>query len=283
MIKIKNLNFAYKKDILYKNLSINFEAGHIYGLLGRNGSGKTTLFGLISGNLFAKSGDISTLGYNPKQRNASMLSDIFYLSEYSNLPNISAKEYIKTYSLYYPKFSLSEFDDYMKIFQVQTVKKLTKLSQGQAKKFALSFGLACNCSLNLLDEPTNGLDIPSKTIFRQVIAKLKSNHKTFIISTHHIKDIDNIIDRISLVDDADIVLHSSMAALGQSLYMYQSDKIDGNELYVEQGNAGKYNIINTSSKEKGFLDLELLFSAMLSSPKTMNNILSHLSIQGALK
>ncbi len=274
MVDIKNLQFAYKKKPLYKDFNLNFEAGHIYGLLGKNGSGKTTLLGLISGNLFAKDGDINTLGYNPKDRDAFMLSQIFYLPEQFLLPLISSKDYVKLYAVFYPNFNHSDFERYTKEFEVEDVKKLKSLSMGQQKKFLLSFGLATNCPLNLLDEPTNGLDIPSKTIFRRLIAASADKEKTFIISTHQIKDIENLINQVSMISDGQVALNSSLEALSNGLEMIEQSDLDGFEIYSEDAGLGKLNVIRPNDgTSASSIDLELLFNATLTNSKEINKVL----------
>jgi len=270
MVYIENLQFSYKNKLLYK-FNIKFDAGHIYGLLGKNASGKTTLLGLISGNLFTNKGKIKTLGYNPKSRDANMLEQIFYLPEQFILPAISSKEYIKLYSVFYPNFSHSDFERYTKEFEVENVKKLKSLSMGQQKKFLLSFGLSCNCPLNLLDEPTNGLDIPSKTVFRRLIASSATKEKTFIISTHQINDIENLIDQVSIISDRKVTLNSSIDSLSNSLVMIQKSHLDGSEIYSEDAGLGRFNVIQTSNDDgSNSINLELLFNATLTNSEALN-------------
>lgn len=275
MIDIKSLEFSYKNKSLYKDFDITFKQGCIYGLLGKNASGKTTLLGLISGNLFYKHGSINTLGYNPKNRDASMLSQIFYLPEQFILPSISAKEYVKLYSPFYPNFSNSKFEEYARVFEVESVNKLTDLSMGQQKKFLLSFGLATNSKLNLLDEPSNGLDIPSKSIFRKLIASCATNEKTFIISTHQIKDIENLIYNVCMVDKGQIALNQSIETLSNTLEVSLEDRLDGSEIYYEEVGLGRFSVLkhNTNSKPNS-IDLELLFNATLSKKSILNEALA---------
>jgi len=275
MVKIRNLQFSYKKKILYQDFDIAFDSEHIYGLLGKNGSGKTTLLSLISGGLFAKNGKIDTLGYNPKDRNADMLSQIFYLPEQIILPALSSKNYLKLYTSFYPNFNMSDFEKYAKLFEVEEVKNIGKLSMGQQKKFLLSFGLASNCPLNLLDEPTNGLDIPSKTIFRKMIASCASEDKTFIISTHQVKDIENLIDHVCIVEDAQVALNASIKDINDNLEMSQQNALDGSEIYSQEIGLGQFTVIKENSTAKAnSIDLELLFNATIKNKKALNKALN---------
>lgn len=279
MVKIKNLQFSYKDKILYQDFDILFDSGHVYGFLGKNGSGKTTLLGLISGGLFAKDGEIDTLGYNPKDRNADMLSQIFYLPEQIILPALSSKDYLKLYTPFYPNFSMSNFEKYAKLFEVEEVKKIGELSMGQQKKFLLSFGLASNCPLNLLDEPTNGLDIPSKTVFRKIMASCASEDKTFIISTHQVKDIENLIDHVCIVEDAQVALNASIKDINDTLEMSQQNALDGSEIYNHEIGLGQFAVIKANSTAKAnSIDLELLFNATIKNKEALNQALT--SIHG---
>jgi ABC-2 type transport system ATP-binding protein len=267
MVTIQALQFAYNKKLLYKDCNITFTKGHTYGLLGKNGSGKTTLLGLMSGNLFAKKGTIGALGYNPKERSAMMLSQIFYLPEQFALPKVSMKDYIKMYASFYPSFCTNKFEKYINLFEVyDDGKKLNKLSMGQQKKFLISFGLATNCKLNLLDEPTNALDIPSKKILRKLITDNASKDKTFVISTHQIKDIENLIDYVCIVDEGKVMLNASIESINNSLEMQTKDNLDGSELYTEDIGVNKYEVIQKStSTNTNTMDIELLFNAIIAN------------------
>lgn len=244
MIEIQNLLFFYDSNPLYQDFNASFCAGHVYGLLGKNGSGKTSLLGLISGTLFAKKGGITTLGYNANERKPAMLANIFYLPEPFSLPKMSTKTYLSLYSGFYPKFNLKEFNYYCEMFEITNVKTLSRMSMGQQKKFLIAFGLATNCQLNLLDEPTNGLDIPSKTIFRRAISASATEEKTFIISTHQVKDIENLVDHICIVDHGKQILNQSTETLSQQLSFTHQTSLDGNEFYTEPAGLGQYQVIN---------------------------------------
>ena len=184
MIHMKDITFHYAKNPLFSKLDLEIPRGNIYGLLGMNGAGKTTLLKLISGQLFRTEGKAEVMGFDPQQRNPEMLADMFYLPEEFYLQKISMEEFLKIYTPFYPKFNKTELDSYLNIFGIDTSKKLSDLSFGQKKKFLLSFGLASNTSLLILDEPTNGLDIPSKSQFRRIVASALTDDRTFIISTH---------------------------------------------------------------------------------------------------
>jgi len=275
MIDIQNLSFSYKGNSLYENLTVSFKRGHIYGLLGKNGSGKTTLLSLITGALFPKKGSLQTLESYPKNRDASMLSEIFYLPENFILPELSTKNYIKLYSFFYPNFRYEQFKEYCKIFEVKETKKLQSLSMGQQKKFLIAFGLACNCKLNLLDEPTNGLDIPSKSIFRRLITSCINEENTFIISTHQVKDIENIIDHVCIIEDGQLALDHSLDVINNAIYMGIEEGVDNTEIYSEPLALGQYSVVKENiNQQHSPIDLELLFNASIANASKLDEVCS---------
>ncbi len=178
--------FGYNGANVFEDLNLEMTRGNIYGLLGLNGAGKTTLMKLMTGLLFPRTGTVSVLGDNPARRYPDVLSRIFMLPEELHLPGISVKEYLISRSPFFPAFDNERFKRYMGEFDIPQDKKLSKLSYGQQKKFLLSFGLACGSELLVLDEPTNGLDIPSKGMFRRLVAEALSDERVFIISTHQV-------------------------------------------------------------------------------------------------
>ena len=162
MVNVQNVTFSYtKRTELLSNMSLKFETGRIHGLLGKNGEGKSTLLKLISGLDFPKVGSIDTLGFNPVYRKPEMLRDIFFLPEELPQLTMSIENYEKVYAPFYPNFRSEQFNAYLKEFDIDNKKSmLNKLSHGQKKKVFVAFGLATNTKLLLMDEPTNGLDIP---------------------------------------------------------------------------------------------------------------------------
>ena len=165
MIEIRHLDFGYEDTPLFRNLDIEFRPGNIYGLLGLNGAGKTTLLRLMTGLLFAGGGGLRSLGYDPAKREPGFLSQVYMLPEEFNVPGITDGQYVAALAPLYPRFDTAAFERYVTEFALPRGKKLTALSYGQKKKFLLSFGLATRSGLLVLDEPSNGLDIPSKGLF----------------------------------------------------------------------------------------------------------------------
>jgi ABC-2 type transport system ATP-binding protein len=208
MITIKDLTFWYsKKNKVFENLDLDLETGHIYGLLGKNGEGKTTLLKLISGLSFPKSGSISVDNFIPADRQPGYLRDIFFVPEEISLPSITTTTFARIYGEFYPSFDSGQFTEFLEKFEVNSDQKLTGMSHGQKRKALTAFALAVNTRYLFLDEPTNGFDIPSKAAFRSILASTFTEERTIILSTHMVRDLESMIDRVLILDDRKITLH----------------------------------------------------------------------------
>ncbi len=211
MLNIKKLLFNYKgSEPLFAGLSLDIEAGKIYGLLGKNGVGKTTLLKIMTGLLFPESGSCKMLNTDTSLRLPEILREIYFIAEEFYVPNVTAEEYIKYYSPFYPNFDPKVFKHAANEFELVFDKKLTKLSYGQKKKFLVAFGLATSCKLLLLDEPTNGLDIPSKSQFRKLLASALTEDKTIVIATHQVRDLEHLIDTVVILEDGQIIFNKEL-------------------------------------------------------------------------
>ena len=270
MVKIRNMSFGYNGGLLFHDLNLNFDKGNIYGLLGINGAGKTTLLKLLIGLLFSKSGDIQVFGENPAQRNPSLLSRIFFMPEELNAPSISEKEYVVSRSVFYPNFEHETFERYLQEFDIPRNKRLNKLSYGQKKKFFLSFGLASGSELLILDEPSNGLDIPSKGLFRRCVAESLSKNRIFIISTHQVRDVDSLIDPITILHEGKIIFEFSMSEVSERMHMTRSMTAPPADtaglIHTEAGIGGYWSVWNGPDENGGPIDLEILFNTVISKP-----------------
>ena len=265
MLKVENLSFSYKRyRPLFRDLSIEIQDGGIIGLLGKNGAGKSTLLKLLSGLLFPENGKIDVNGYEPRHRNPNFLSDVYLIPEEFSLPSVSISNYLNAMAPLYPMFDMEKMNGILREFELFPDHNLNSLSHGQRKKFLIAFALATNCSLLILDEPTNGLDIPSKSLFRKVLVSSIADNQTVLISTHQVKDIDTIIDSIVVVDKGRMIFRDNIEEIGRK-YMFEThqsiDDLDG-IVYSEKSPMG-YRVIRTGNDfEETTIDLELLFNAI---------------------
>ncbi len=278
MIEIKNMSFGYhRKKLLFKNLTLELNAGSIYGLLGRNGAGKSTLLKNIIGLLFPISGSISVNGFSPKRRLPCFLETIYFIPEEVYVPSLNAAKYVNLFSPFYPAFNREQLMDYLKTLEVDTESKLNKLSFGQQKKFIIAFALACNTKLLLLDEPTNGLDIPSKKRFRKLIASAMHDDRMIFISTHQIRDLDNMIDRVIIIENGELLVNASLDDIGEKLCFKNVEVLpeDMAVLYEEDSLKGKSIVTKNTKHENTKVNLEHLFNAVSENPSIAKKIFNN--------
>lgn len=272
MLKLDNVSFKYSKNELFHNLTLDLEPGNIYGLLGKNGAGKTTLLKVMAGLLFSNEGLCCFNESDVSKREPALLEDLFFLPEEFFLPPIKGDMFLKLRATFYPNFQFDLFNDFIREFDLPMDKKLNKLSYGQKKKFLLSFGLATGTKLIIMDEPTNGLDIPSKTILRRIIAKSMSDDRTILISTHQVKDVENLIDPIIILEEGQIIFNRSIYDVSRNLSMGNETLLTGDEIYSQEVMQGYQVVCENRSSEEGPVDLELLFNAIISDSASINNV-----------
>ena len=274
MINITNLDFAYKKTKLFTDLSLELKPGNIYGLLGKNGAGKTSLLKLISGLLFPDTGKIEVNNFIPRQRNPEFLQDIFFLPEEYYLPGLKTAEFKTSYAPFYPAFDEIKFMELLKEFQLPMDQKLNSFSYGQKKKFLISFGIACNSRIFLLDEPTNGLDIPSKTQFRRIIASSGTENRLIIISTHQVRDMESLIDPIIIIDEGRVIFNESIERVTDKLTIKKvtEEPAKGTVLYSEKEIDGYKVVMTNTDQDQTDIDFETLFNTVVSNPNGVQSV-----------
>lgn len=280
MIKISNLNYSYKRGVpLFKDLNLQLPQGIITGLLGKNGEGKTTMLKLLSGSLLPKSGNISVLFNDPSTRSFAVQQEIFLLPEIVQCPSVKVRRYLDMMASFYPTYDKEVEADAMRVFDLNDEMKLGKISQGQQKKVVMTVALASRTPLLLMDEPTNSLDIPSKTAFRQLMAKYLNENQTVIISTHQVRDLESLIDRVVLMNNNEIVCNESIYELSQTFHFSQTDKVDGQPLYTEQSPIGNVGMFlrekNSQDFDDDYFSLELFFNGVISNYDLVGKYIKH--------
>lgn len=275
MLTIKDLNFSYsrKKDII-QNFSLQLERGTVSGLLGQNGAGKTTLLYLICGLLKPKSGEIFFNDQIPFKRNPEFLESVFLVPEEFSLPSVSLQDYIDKNSLFYPNFDIDAMRHYLDIFELDSNIILSKISMGQKKKAFISFAMACNTPLLILDEPTNGLDITAKRNFRRALADCMNDEKIIIISTHQVYDVDKILDHVIITDRKGILLNCSMNDIASKYrFSFTTDRKRASQALISLDVPGGMNIVEPLDDPDMETDvnLETLFELVIKQRN--NNIL----------
>ena len=279
MITINNLDFSYKNAAVFKNISLEFKEGNVYGLLGENGVGKTTLLKIISGLQFPKNGTCMVDDFIPSERNPYFLQNIFYLPEEVITEDTTPEKFINKLGVFYPRYDHSYFLNLMKELEVDANNKFNAMSYGQKKKSLLACALSLRTDYLLLDEPTNGLDIPSKALFRKVILQhgvstdfTDLHGTTIIISTHQVKDVENLIDPIVILEHDEVLLNATFEEISQRLYFeYGAEKSD-EALYSEMMPGGYINVLPNTFNMESKVNVEALFNAVRCNKKKIREI-----------
>ena len=276
MLEINNLHFGYsRKTLLFRGLDLTLRDGHVYGLFGKNGAGKSTLLKNMTGLAFPTKGHCLLNGVNVSGRPVRVLEDIFFIAEEIFLPSLTPREFVKNTAGFYPKFDEDNFYHFLKLLEVDQHGNMSRQSYGQQKKALIAFGLATKTDLMIMDEPTNGLDIPSKVQFRKLIASVQSENRCIVISTHQVRDLESLIDTMLVLHNGEILVNKSLDEVGEKLsfktYPYTAEIT---ALYQEENIRGKNVIQPNTEKEFSKVDMELLFNGIISGNQHLLEILN---------
>ena len=270
MVEVERLSFGYGPETLFPDLDLYLDPGGIHGLFGLNGAGKSTLLRLLVGLLFPAAGRVRVLGHEPARREPGFLSRVFVLPEELNVPGITEREYLSARAPFFPDFNRTRLERYLEELEVPRGRKLNRLSYGQKKKFLLAFGLSTNASLVLMDEPTNGLDIPSKGLFRRLVAEALAEDRIFVIATHQVRDVEALVDRVLVLHDGKVLFHGSVSGLSSNIRIsvgtHRPDDGGQGLLYAEPTVGGYASVWRDANAGDGHLDLEMLFKAVIARP-----------------
>lgn len=262
MIRIEKLGFSYGQVPVLKNITMNLEPGKIYGLLGENGVGKTTLLTLLAGLKKPLQGSIGIDGSAPYSRAPQVLDNQFYLADEMLPVPMKAAEYARITGEFWPNYKQDTFEEIMELFENASDKKMNEMSTGQLKKTYISLALALGCKYLFLDEPTNGLDIPSKAQFRSALMKYTGEDSTIVISTHQVRDLENIIDPIIILDRQDVLLNASLEEISRKLYFDYGTQLHPESLYSEQLPGGFIQVYPNAEGADSKVNIEALFNAV---------------------
>ena len=275
MLQINQISFGYNKKFgdLLSDFSLELKAGNIYGLLGKNGAGKSTLIYLMTGLLTPKSGEVLLDGVNVRERLPKTMSDIFLVPEEFDLPRLTIKQYVSINAPFYPNFSMEDMQRYLDIFEMgeDLDLDLHALSMGQKKKVFMSFAFATNTRVLIMDEPTNGLDIPSKSQFRKLVGSGMTDDKLMLISTHQVRDISDILDHVVIIEQSKVLLNASMADVTSHI-AFRPLRDGDKPIFVLQSPFGPLAAVPAEDGEETAVDLEMLFNATLQNPVAINQL-----------
>ena len=268
MITVKQLSFGYtRRRNIFDSLSLELPKGSIVGLLGRNGEGKTTLLKLLYGQLLRRQGELKVLDLDPKHRAVSFLQQVYLLPEEFQVPPISIRSFFDISAPFYPNYDEAVAKELIDTFGLQWDMNLKKISQGQKKKALIAFALSLRVPLLLLDEPTNGLDIPSKGEFRRTVARYTTDEQTIIISTHQVRDLEQLIDRVLIMERGTIFCNATVADITERLsFRLLPPELADKALYSEPSAVGTVGILPSDGSEESESNysMELFFNAVIS-------------------
>lgn len=262
MITINNLSYSYGANAVLDDISMELRPGNIYGLLGENGVGKTTLLTLLCGLKAPQTGTIDIDGFRPYDRKSELLEEIYYLSDEVADITMIPEEFALNYGKFWKGFSMDAFRQLIDLFEVPKGNRMDKMSTGQLKKTHISFALASGSRYILMDEPTNGLDIPSKAQFRKALMQYTGDTSTVIISTHQVKDLENVIDPVIILDRKAVLLNAGIAEISEKVFFDYGTEVRPDALYSEFVPGGCVQVLPNADGAESKVSIEALFNAV---------------------
>ncbi|QSX05167.1 ABC transporter ATP-binding protein [Sedimentibacter sp. zth1] len=222
MLAIKDLHKIIDNQKILDGINLTANCGEIYGLVGSNGCGKTTLLKHIINIYKADSGEIffndHLLG-----KNKTDLEKFYYVQD--NLyfsSNISLNKLYNYEKLFYTNISKEKFNSLINFFNIDANKSLNKMSKGQKKQAAFILAISTNPQVLLLDEIVDGLDAVVKRKFWDVlIREVLENKTTIIVSSHDLKELDNICNKVGIMHEGKIIMEKSLEDIKLSVKRVQ--------------------------------------------------------------
>lgn len=211
LITAKNVVKKFDKFTALNHFNMNVPEGSIYGLVGPNGSGKTTTIKHLIGMYKQDEGEILV---NDKKvyDNEKIKSKIAYISDdLYFFHGYSIKDMAKFYSKIYKDFCFEKFNDLQKVFNIDVKRKVNKLSKGMKKQVAFWLTISCNPEIMILDEPIDGLDpIMKENVWKILLEEVKKRKMTVIISSHNLKELENVCTNIGIMKNGEMVLEKEL-------------------------------------------------------------------------
>lgn len=271
-IRIKNITKMYNDITALDNVSLSFEFGKIYGFLGRNGAGKSTLINIIANRIFPDMGEVSVDGLSVKE-NMAVHEKIFCMSEADLYDtNLKVKDHFKWISRFYDSFDIEKAFEIAGKFNLNTDKKFKALSKGYQSIFKLTVALALRVPYVIFDEPVLGLDANHRELFYSLLLKeYEAEERTFIIATHLIEEVANIIEEVVLIDRGRILLQEDVGTLLETGYSVSGPAKDVED-YCQNKNVIGYD-------ELGGLKIAYILGEKTSVPQGGNLQISAMNLQ----
>ena len=217
LLKAINVQFGWQAHKpWFQDISLELQGGQIYGLLGRNGAGKTTLIKLLCGLLQPHRGsaELSFLKHTPTwKRSPQTLAELVFVPETAELADVLPPQLGEFVGVLYPRFSQERYLANLAALEVPLNMRTSKLSFGQRRKTHVAFALATGARLVFLDEPTNGLDVSAQLALRQLLISNLTEECCFVISTHHVREFETVLDQVIVLERGRLVEKKSIETL----------------------------------------------------------------------
>jgi ABC-2 type transport system ATP-binding protein len=244
MINLKNIHKQFETKKVLENINWEIPKASIYGLVGPNGAGKSTLLRIISGVLKADEGTVLVNGVDVYD-NPSIKKHILFVSDDPFfLPQSTIKEMRHFYELFYPSFNDSMYHSLLKKFGLNETDRITDFSKGMKRQASIILALSCSPDVLLLDEAFDGLDPVMRLNLKRIIAnELMNRDMTVIISSHNLRELEDICDRIALLNNHTITIQDEIESIRNQYHKIQlaytnaiDDKVlhDLNPMYFDK-------------------------------------------------
>ncbi len=222
MISVKNLSKKFENELVLDNINMEVKKGSIYGIIGPNGSGKTTLLNSLVGVYKSDSGEVNIKDEDIND-NATIKECMAYMQdEIYAYPQYTIKNMADFYKGMYKSWDDSRYNKLKEIFEINDKKRITKLSKGMKKQVAFTFALSKTPEILIMDEPIDGLDpIARKKLWNIIIDDVAKRDMTVVISSHNLKELENMCDTILIIDKGKTVAEKNIEDLKSDVHKIQ--------------------------------------------------------------
>lgn len=214
VLEFESVTKTYGKKKALDNLTFSLGENKITGLIGRNGAGKTTMLKIAAGFMRESSGEVSVFGENPFN-NLTVSANMIMIDNDMNLPAaLNLEELLEAAADFYHNWDMKLARNLLEYFSLDPKQTHAGLSKGMKNTFNAILGLAARCPLTIFDEPTNGMDAGvRKDFYRALLKDYIANPRTIIISSHHLNEVEDILEDILLLKDGKQFLHMPIEEL----------------------------------------------------------------------
>lgn len=229
VISARGMTKRYGKRVAVDDISFDIPAGRIVGLIGPNGSGKTTTLKAALG-LVPFEGQLSVLGFDPRTQRDELMQDVCFIADVAILPKwLRVREAIDFVEGVHPRFNREKAERYIANTKLTPDMKVKSMSKGMIVQLHLALVMAIDAKLLVLDEPTLGLDIMyRKQFYQNLLEDYFDEHKTIVITTHQVEEVEHILTDLMFIREGKIVLAASMDEVGERYteVMVPGDKVN---------------------------------------------------------